>query len=336
VHATLTLLPPQQRIAGKWAKPQADVVEPARTERLLAAPFTIFWSHGADYLDAYALCLLPKTSGDLFIGLCFQWLTMLVQVTLGIVSGLGPYITKGTVAATAQVVSVASVKLLWAASLTVYRPCACGLTNAVVAAQCLSEGTATILLLLAPRATEGIQTLIQTLCFLLLLIPVFIPIFQKIYDGFIAHLVTACCRKKKVSRETLIQEMVKWLLALPALISKFSGVNTGSFNPAKLTVSAMKLLADAKQQRAKKVGKVKVKRTVKRTVKRNACPSQGIDEVACIDPATTMAAAVGAVGAGLGLERRSSAKDMNKQATDAEGEDGGGDDGDGDGGGGDE
>ena len=39
------------------------------------------------------------------------------QVTCGILSGLGPYIMKGTTAAKAQVLSVAAIKLSWAAIL---------------------------------------------------------------------------------------------------------------------------------------------------------------------------------------------------------------------------
>ena len=76
------------------------------------------------------------------------------QVTCGILSGLGPYIMKGTTAAKAQVLSVAAIKLSWAAILACYSPCVCGLANAVIVSQYVSEGTATILLLMVPQVRE--------------------------------------------------------------------------------------------------------------------------------------------------------------------------------------
>ena len=64
VQSKLTLLPPQERVAGKWAKPPGDLIEPARTERILAAPFSLLRTHAADCQDAMSMTLLTKTNGS--------------------------------------------------------------------------------------------------------------------------------------------------------------------------------------------------------------------------------------------------------------------------------
>ena len=57
------------------------------------------------------------------------------QVTCGLISGLGPYILKGSTAAFAQVLTVALIKLSWAGLLIGYQPCVCLLVNNVIAGQ---------------------------------------------------------------------------------------------------------------------------------------------------------------------------------------------------------
>ena len=110
----------------------------------------------------------------------------------------GPYITKGSAGASAQVLSVAGVKLAWATILLRFSPCACGLTNAVIASQLMVEGSAAILLWCQAQGIigEGDTALIQTIVFALLMIPVFVPILQKVYDGLVVNIVVNCCRKK--------------------------------------------------------------------------------------------------------------------------------------------
>ena len=76
-----------------------------------------------------------------------------VQLSLGVASGLGPYLAHGTAAANVQLLTVAVMKLTWAAVLLLFCPCACGLTNAVVVVQCLSEGTASVLLAMKGMAS---------------------------------------------------------------------------------------------------------------------------------------------------------------------------------------
>ena len=129
------VLRPVTRMHGKWSKPPADLKEPERTERLLASPFALRRGCAADCQDSMSTNLFGNTSGTRFLGICFAWASMLVQVLCGIISGVGPYITRGTRPADAQVLLVAFVKLAWAAVLYIYAPCVCLLVNAVIMLQ---------------------------------------------------------------------------------------------------------------------------------------------------------------------------------------------------------
>ena len=112
-------------------------------------------------------------------------MSMLIQVGCGVIQGVGPYLTPGTGMATIQVLSVAGIKIGWAMILLAYRPCACGLTNAVIVCQFTSEGISSILLFIAAKLDEdGSNDTVATMrlvSFLLLLTPVFMPVMQKFY-----------------------------------------------------------------------------------------------------------------------------------------------------------
>ena len=276
VQAKLTLLPPQQRMTGKWVKPMADVKEPARTERILAHPFTIMWGHSTDCQDAMSFCLLAKTSGTHFSGMSYQLITMLIQVILGAANGMGPYITKGAAAANAQVLSVAIIKLTWAAVLARCHLCACGLTNLMVVCQLVSEGTVPILLLLgkAGHIGEAREALLQTTCFLLLLIPVFMPIFLMVYDTSFVNLYTVCSRKK-LNRQNLVVSLLQMVLVIPSFLSRVAGGAKMAFDPAKLMRTVKSMVANVNQQRA--IGKTQTV-VVKRTVRQKKACAKASDE----------------------------------------------------------
>ena len=78
---------------------------------------------------------------------------MLVQVAVGLLSGLGPYLTPGSQTSLAQVIAIAAAKLGWALVLLVCSPCACGLSNQVVAFQFLTEGSSVLLISLRAGGT---------------------------------------------------------------------------------------------------------------------------------------------------------------------------------------
>ena len=268
IRAHLIVLPPQQRLAGKWTKPPEESLEPERTERLLAAPFRVLRSRGADCQDSMSLSLFGKTSGDMLLGMCFQWASMMMQVSCGVVQGIGPYITQDTAAATAQILSIAGVKIGWALVLLCYRPCACGLTNAIIVCQFALEGISSVLLFLAAAWDDGSGDLVGTMrliSFLLLLFPVFLPVMQKFYDGVIVSIIVNCCRKK-FSFWATFGAMLIFLLALPKFLGGLCGFSTGSFNIAKLSGSIKALVADARRLRKAQMQKATKRKVAKKQV----------------------------------------------------------------------
>lgn len=162
IHSYMVLRP-QHRNRGKWTKPKDDRVEPARTERLLARPFGLRRATATDCQDAMSMHLFAKVSGDRFLGLCFSWGSMFVQVVIGIISGFGPSFAGDNTAATTHAVVVAVAKLGWAAILAIFAPCACLLTNSVIATMFTVEGIAALLMVVGDEGS------VETVCLLLLL-----------------------------------------------------------------------------------------------------------------------------------------------------------------------
>lgn len=167
---------PLQRMKGKWAKPKEDLEEPARTERLLARPLGIFGLRAADCHDSMSLQLFAKASGGSFLGLSYAYIGLLIQCSVGVLSGMGPFLDVNGWSAGAQVATIAGIKLAWCAVILVCHPCACGLSNVVVALQFFSEGfSALILLLVSFLASDGsvLASNSQQLTFFLLIGAVF-------------------------------------------------------------------------------------------------------------------------------------------------------------------
>ena len=177
-------LKPTPRAQGKWTKLPEDTKEPARTERLLARPYALLREHGADCLESMSLSLLTKVSGGSFLGLAFAWISMLIQVTIGVLSGIGPYLDRGSMSALSQILSIALLKLAWVMILIFYTPCACLLSNFIVCCQFLSEGISILLLFLgdsqlAPASLLKHSFSLQSNAFVLTLLAVLFPVIQK-------------------------------------------------------------------------------------------------------------------------------------------------------------
>ena len=321
IHAEL-ILHATPRMRGKWAKPGADKAEPARTERLLAHPFAILRGRAADCQDSMSLQLMVKSSGHAYIGMYWAWLSMLIQVACGIVSGIGPYVAPGGSAALAQVLSVALVKLLWVAVLGCFSPCTCGLTNTIVALQFTSEGVSTILVLVASGSvvatSSSLAERLRLASFFLLLLPVFAPIFQRLYDSIVVNIIVNCCRKQ-FSAMTAFTEAIKLLLAVPAFLANVFGMSgaTSGFNVAKLTGTVKGVMTDAERARRLE-GKAT---TVTRKVRRRK--NQGKEEAIEHDPNTLLMAGAITATHDVKARRREEADDDEDAGND---DDGGGDD----------
>ena len=257
-------LAPMERIRGKWAPPKSDKAEPGRTKRLLTWPPRILHSHGSDYQDAMSMHLWAGASGDHWLGQCFPWASMAVQILVAVLSGVGGYLGSSR-AAEAQVLTVCFIKLAWAALIVAYTPHMDKLKNFVIAAQFFSEGTSTVLAYIASQSglTSQDVDLIQLGSFYLLLLPVFLPIVHQCYDAIFVNIVLNCCRKK-FNPVTAWTTAVVLLVAMPNFFAKAFGFKeaTSQFNAAKLTATSKALIAEAKKQQDSKGSTIRVTQVV--------------------------------------------------------------------------
>ena len=178
---------PIHRVQGVWRNLEEDLAEPMRTERLLSRSLlNPFHARSTDCQHAMMPHLLIGTSGRSCVGLLSAWLGLVVQVAVGALSGIAPYLTAGDTGAKCQVLALGLLRLLWASVAVTFRPCADLVKNAVCACAFASEGTAAVLLYLAEWhdgiSADAVDSLRLTSS-LLLLIPVFLPIAEKVYDG---------------------------------------------------------------------------------------------------------------------------------------------------------
>jgi len=264
IVAKLAVLRPAPRMKGSWKVPSTDVSEPARTERLLARPLRLLHAHAADAKDSMGFHLFGKVSGNHFIGMCFAYASFLLQCLLAVVSAVGPYVTRGTAAANAQVLSVAFVKLLWAGVLTVYMPSVCLLTNAVVTAQFFCEAASVLLVFAASQqgTDADADAALLVAPFYLLLLPVFLPILQKAYDGLFVNIVTACCRKRFDARAACAKVVIL-LLAVPSFLAGLLGIGSSAkFNVAKLSTTSKVVILSTKRGKSGRL--LRTKRVVRR------------------------------------------------------------------------
>ena len=179
---------PLQRMGGRFAKLPADMLEPERTERLLAQPFRLLRGRASDAAESMSLNLFVKASGKGLLGLTFAWCSMAIQISVAVLSGMGPYLYEGGYTAVGQMLAIALVKASWACVLILYMPCACLLSNAVIATQFLTEGVAVLILfagdaVLTPQYLHEYSTSLQSCGFWLTLFAIFYPVVQKGYDG---------------------------------------------------------------------------------------------------------------------------------------------------------
>ena len=277
--------------------------------------------------------VLPKTSGMRFLGLCFQWATMFVMVSVGVVSGLGPYITRGSSAATAQVLTVALVKISWAMVMLYFRPCACGLTNAMIVTQFTLEGSSSLMLLLG-GANGADPEQMRQISFAMLLIPVFVPIVQKAYDAIFVNIIVNCVRKK-FNPQAALGTLIIMFLALPAFVARFTGFQAPQFNVASLSRTVNASIASIKNtitgtKKSKKTVHGSMRRIVRKEVRKEEETEKRRSSVGM----GFMGYPAGALGTGveglmeMGAGRVASTRRMaeDEEGADDDGGGGGGDD----------
>jgi len=214
------------RTRGQFAKADAHVAEPQRTERLLAKPIRVFHSFPADAIDGMKLLWLNRASGSYgIVGVFYEWSLLLVQLFIAVLSGVGPSLEQGSLEATVQVYTMLSLQ--WAVVLYALLggPSADRIDNIVITAQYGFEGTSTLLLILQDRVPVDYQPVFQTLVFYLLLSAMGIPILSKGYEVFVVNLFKCLTNMQEMTMEECAVAIVNFLTMLPA----FFGCECGDY-----------------------------------------------------------------------------------------------------------
>jgi len=213
------------RVRGEFVKPEQDTSEPERTERLLAHPYRLFHAHAGDAIDSNKLLWLNRASGSYgAVGVFYEFILLLVQLCIGVLTGLGPSIEPGSQAAYNQMGTVLTLQYGTALYAFTCGPSADRIDNTIVVCQYTIEGTCTLLLLYQARVSEPMQIEIQMTVFFLLLVSMFLPLFEKGYDLFVVQLAKAC--QKDMTWAECGIACCAFMLLLPGAISNFLGFNS--------------------------------------------------------------------------------------------------------------
>ncbi|KOO33777.1 hypothetical protein Ctob_016612, partial [Chrysochromulina tobinii] len=217
------------RVRGDWTKSEEDVVEPDRTERLLAHPVVLLRPRAGDAIDGNKLLWLNRASGSYGIsGVLYEWLLLLIQLSIAILTGIGPAIEPGSPEADAQMYAVICLQYGIAVYTMFGGPSADRIDNFVITAQYLTEGTCTLLLLVSgfPELFD-LQPLIQMVVFLLLLFGMFIPILEKGYEAIVVQLIKCVYNMEEMSITECCIAIVGFLAAIPSMLAALVGVDAG-------------------------------------------------------------------------------------------------------------
>jgi hypothetical protein len=196
-------LSPLGRERGGYEAPEEDSEEPARTERLLASPFSLLHSNAGDACDAMSTLWLSRSSGSIS-GVFYDLFSIALMLGLGVAFGLEDVASRANWGAITQAVIVFSLQ----ACLTLYVLMLCPsidrIDNFQTWVQLMLEATATFLLLsplISGSEPSGTAAKLSVFIALIIaLVAVFLPVLNKIYEVIVVpfiewFLAGADCRK---------------------------------------------------------------------------------------------------------------------------------------------
>ena len=211
---------PIDRARGHFERPEADVLEPGRTERVLAAPMNIRPRLAGDFLDAYGYSILLRSGGMSALAASFEMIVLTAQLLVALVNGIGAglQLTPGTTAAAIQMSAVLSVQACTALVISLTKSAADPLQGMAVAVQFSLEGCQTMMLLL--HALSPTPRL-ERASMLFALGALFVPIILQGYDTFIQ---LSRVGAEGFSFKRLLIFITSLLLMIPRLVMRLLGI----------------------------------------------------------------------------------------------------------------
>ena len=172
-----------RKLGGFTGLPLDDNLEPARTERLIARPFRIWHHRLGDTAQACEGFLMFRINGSSKAGVYYRLLVIVVNFLFGVVTGLKPLITQGSLAAYSQACTVLVLQLAMLMVCFCLVPDADRVVSAFMTGQYLFEALSTMCLLAfglgeSDAATGDHATLFAAFAFAML--AVLVPLLQLI------------------------------------------------------------------------------------------------------------------------------------------------------------
>ena len=213
-------VPPIDRALGHFVRPEADISEPGRTERLLATPMRIRPNLTGDFLDAYGYALLLRSGGMSGRAASFEVTVLVTQLAVALLNGCGAglQLTPGATPAVVLRSTVFSVQVCAALVVSLVSTSADPLQSMTLAVQFSLEGCQTLLLMLHElNPAMGLEQA-SMLCAIGALLA---PIVLQAYDTF---LVASQVGTEGFSLRRLLLYITNLLTLVPRLVMRLLGI----------------------------------------------------------------------------------------------------------------
>uniref|UniRef100_A0A7S2C200 Uncharacterized protein n=1 Tax=Haptolina brevifila TaxID=156173 RepID=A0A7S2C200_9EUKA len=215
------------RARGSFERPEDELEEPARTERILAHPWRLFHDHAADSIDTLSMLWLNRASlSNGILGVGYEYFTLLAQIAVVMISssgGGGPAI---------QMTSILSIQ--WGMSLYVFSmgPSSDRFDNLMSGLSWTLEGLGTFTLLMQLYLDEDRHEVLSTAAFYSAIFSMFLPIIEKGYDGVFYPIYKCCAKTDAGSPTEIAMAFCAFLLTIPALVASMAGFGVDGFESA--------------------------------------------------------------------------------------------------------
>ena len=226
------------RARGEFVRPDEDIKEPARTERLLRRPLSLFRPRASDSLDSLKIAWFARANGGHFIGLSYDWVALVAGMLIAGLNGVGRNLEAGTGLANAEVLSVVSIQYATCIYVYVTKPSSDRIDNVLSSLQFFVEGSQTGVLFLGGLLTTQGDTDGAKACqdwgFYFGLAAMFLPIFEKVYDAMVVP-ISGLCRGEFDPRATAYA-MLSLALALPSVVLSMVGISASGVDDLTGTI----------------------------------------------------------------------------------------------------
>ena len=130
----------RDRLRGTFVLPPDEEREPERTERILSNPWALRRNCGADSYQQLKSFWLVRVNGGTTAGLVFWYVMTWCNISLSVLTAIGPTLSQDTLVAHIQVSAIISLQLGFGTFCIYCRPDADRILGTLPAAQFIVEG----------------------------------------------------------------------------------------------------------------------------------------------------------------------------------------------------